>query len=82
MQYQKPVLVQGQHLKMNPQLYQSIQLMALPLQELKFRLALVGQPQYPQGQTAEMLQQMPGRNSVFQTELSLGNYRLLNKKIQ
>ena len=38
MQYQKPALVQGQHLKMNPQLYQSIQLMALPLQELKFRI--------------------------------------------
>ena len=38
MQYQKPVLVQGQHLKMNPQLYQSIQLMALPLQELKLRI--------------------------------------------
>jgi RNA polymerase sigma-54 factor len=37
-QYQKPALVQGQHLKMNPQLYQSIQLMALPLQELKFRI--------------------------------------------
>jgi len=37
-QYQKPVLVQGQHLKMNPQLYQSIQLMALPLQELKLRI--------------------------------------------
>ncbi len=38
MQYQKLALVQGQHLKMNPQLYQSIQLMALPLQELKFRI--------------------------------------------
>lgn len=38
MQYQKPALVQGQQLKMNPQLYQSIQLMALPLQELKFRI--------------------------------------------
>lgn len=38
MQYQKPVLVQEQKLKMNPQLYQSIQLMALPLAELKFRI--------------------------------------------
>lgn len=38
MQYQKPALVQGQQLKMNPQLYQSIKLMALPLQELKFRI--------------------------------------------
>lgn len=38
MQYQKPALVQGQQLKMNPQLFQSIQLMALPLQELKFRI--------------------------------------------
>jgi RNA polymerase sigma-54 factor len=37
-QYQKPALVQGQQLKMNPQLYQSIKLMALPLQELKFRI--------------------------------------------
>jgi RNA polymerase sigma-54 factor len=37
-QYQRPALVQGQQLKMNPQLYQSIQLMALPLQELKFRI--------------------------------------------
>lgn len=38
MQYQKPVLVQEQKLKMNPQLYQSIQLMALPIQELKFKI--------------------------------------------
>jgi RNA polymerase sigma-54 factor len=38
LQYQKPALVQGQQLKMNPQLFQSIQLMALPLQELKFRI--------------------------------------------
>jgi len=37
-QYQKPVLVQEQKLKMNPQLYQSIQLMALPIQELKFKI--------------------------------------------
>ncbi|MBN1686184.1 MAG: RNA polymerase factor sigma-54 [Spirochaetales bacterium] len=35
MQYQKPVLLQEQRLKMNPQLYQSIQLMAMPIQELK-----------------------------------------------
>ncbi|HUX20813.1 MAG TPA: RNA polymerase sigma-54 factor, partial [Spirochaetia bacterium] len=38
MQYQKPVIVQEQRLKMNPQLYQSIRLMALPLQELKFTI--------------------------------------------
>ena len=38
MQYQKPVLVQEQRQKMNPQLYQSIQLMALPIQELKFTI--------------------------------------------
>lgn len=38
MQYQKPVMVQEQRLKMNPQLYQSIQLMALPVQELRFKI--------------------------------------------
>lgn len=38
MQSQRPVLVQEQKLKMNPQLFQSIQLMALPLQDLKFRI--------------------------------------------
>lgn len=38
MQYQKPVIVQEQKLKMNPQLYQSIQLMALPIQELRFSI--------------------------------------------
>jgi len=38
LQFQKPVMVQEQKLKMNPQLYQSIQLMALPLQDLKFRI--------------------------------------------
>ncbi len=38
MQYQKPVILQEQKLKMSPQLYQSIQLMALPIQELKFRI--------------------------------------------
>ncbi len=38
MQVQKPVLIQEQRLKMNPQLFQSIQLMALPLQDLKFRI--------------------------------------------
>ncbi len=37
-QYQKPTLVQKQQLKMSPQLYQSIQLMTLPLQELKTRI--------------------------------------------
>lgn len=38
MQYQKPVIIQEQRLKLSPQLYQSIQLMALPLQDLKFRI--------------------------------------------
>ncbi|MFP4375621.1 MAG: RNA polymerase factor sigma-54 [Spirochaetales bacterium] len=38
MQYQKPALIQGQQLKMNPQLFQSIQLMAMPIQELKYRI--------------------------------------------
>lgn len=38
MQVQRPVLVQQQKLKMNPQLYQSIQLMALPIQDLRFRI--------------------------------------------
>ena len=38
MQYQKPVLVQQQKLKMSPQLYQSIQLMAMPLQDLKLKI--------------------------------------------
>ncbi len=37
-QYQRPQLVQEQRLKMSPQMFQSIQLMALPLQELKFRI--------------------------------------------
>ncbi len=38
MQYQKPVLIQEQKLKMSPQLYQSIQLMAMPLQDLKLKI--------------------------------------------
>ncbi|MFW6368707.1 MAG: RNA polymerase factor sigma-54 [Spirochaetota bacterium] len=38
MQFQKPGLHQEQKLKMNPQLYQSIQLMALPVQDLKLRI--------------------------------------------
>jgi RNA polymerase sigma-54 factor len=37
-QYQKPILIQEQKLKMSPQLYQSIQLMAIPLQELKVKI--------------------------------------------
>ena len=37
-QYQKPVLVQEQKLRMNPQLLQSIQIMALPLQDLRLRI--------------------------------------------
>ena len=38
MQYQKPVLIQEQKLKMSPQMLQSIQLMALPIQDLKARI--------------------------------------------
>ena len=38
MQYQKPVVMQEQRLRMNPQLFQSIQLMAMPIQELKFTI--------------------------------------------
>jgi RNA polymerase sigma-54 factor len=37
-QYQKPQMAQQQKLKMSPQMYQSIKLMALPIQELKFRI--------------------------------------------
>lgn len=39
MQSQRPVLVQQQRLKLSPQLYQSIQLMALPLVDLRQRIA-------------------------------------------
>ncbi|ADK83130.1 RNA polymerase factor sigma-54 [Sediminispirochaeta smaragdinae] len=39
MQYQKPVLIQEQRLKLSPQMLQSIQLMALPITELKLRIA-------------------------------------------
>jgi len=35
LQYQKPVIRQEQRLKMTPQLYQAIKIMALPLQELR-----------------------------------------------
>lgn len=38
MQYQKPVIIQEQKLKLSPQMYQSIQLMALPIQELNTRI--------------------------------------------
>lgn len=38
MQYQKPLTIQEQRLKLSPQLYQSIRMMALPLHELKFRI--------------------------------------------
>ena len=52
MQYQKPALVQKQQLKMSPQLYQSIQLMALPLQDLKLRI----QEEIEQNPALEVLQ--------------------------
>ncbi len=38
MQYQKPVIIQEQRLKLSPQMYQSIQLMAMPIQELNARI--------------------------------------------
>ncbi|MBI9103915.1 MAG: RNA polymerase factor sigma-54 [Spirochaetales bacterium] len=38
MQHQKAVLIQEQKLKMSPQMFQSIQLMALPIQDLKIRI--------------------------------------------
>ena len=38
MQYQKPVLIQEQRMKLSPQMYQSIQLMALPIQDLKLKI--------------------------------------------
>lgn len=38
MQYQKPVMIQEQKLKLSPQMYQSIQLMALPILELNTRI--------------------------------------------
>lgn len=38
MQYQRPALVQEQRLKLSPQLFQSIQLMALPIQDLRTRI--------------------------------------------
>jgi len=37
-QYQKPALVQQQKLKMSPQMYQSLQLMALPIQDLRIKI--------------------------------------------
>ena len=39
MQVQRPVLTQEQRLKMSPQLYQSIQLMALPIQDLQLKIS-------------------------------------------
>ncbi len=38
MQYQKPVLIQKPDLKMSPQMYQSIQMMALPLYDLRTKI--------------------------------------------
>ncbi len=38
MQNQKPVLIHEQRMKLSPQMYQSIQLMALPVQELKLKI--------------------------------------------
>ncbi|MFP4365150.1 MAG: RNA polymerase factor sigma-54 [Spirochaetia bacterium] len=38
MQFQRPELVQQQKLKMSPQMYQSIQIMAMPIMDLRFRI--------------------------------------------
>ena len=38
MQYQQPILIQEQRLKLSPQMYQSIKLMALPIAELNMRI--------------------------------------------
>ena len=38
MQYQRPVIIQEQRLKLSPQMYQSIQLMAMPITELNARI--------------------------------------------
>ena len=38
LQYQKPVLIQEQKLKLSPKMYQTVQLMALPVQELKQKI--------------------------------------------
>lgn len=38
MQFQKPILVQKQELRLSPQLLQSIQILALPMQDLKARI--------------------------------------------
>ena len=38
MQNQKPVLIHEQRMKLSPQMYQSIQLMALPVRELKLKI--------------------------------------------
>ena len=37
-QYQRPVLKQEQRLKLTPQLYQAIQIMALPIQDLRLKI--------------------------------------------
>ncbi|HDQ13289.1 MAG TPA: RNA polymerase sigma-54 factor [Sediminispirochaeta sp.] len=55
MQYQKPVIVQQQKLKMSPQLYQSIKLMAMPMQELKLKI----QEELEQNPALEVVDESP-----------------------
>jgi len=54
-QYQKPVIVQQQKLKMSPQLYQSIKLMAMPMQELKLKI----QEELEQNPALEVVDESP-----------------------
>ncbi len=67
MQYQKPVLVQEQKLRMSPQLYQSIQLMALPLHELKLQI----QEEIEKNPALEVLDEKPDESIDEQPERDL-----------
>ncbi|MCL1817566.1 MAG: RNA polymerase factor sigma-54 [Spirochaetaceae bacterium] len=55
MQFQKPVLVQDQRLRMNTQLVQSIQIMALPLLDLRIRI----QEELERNPALEVLEEPP-----------------------
>ena len=55
MQYQRPVIIQEQKLKLSPQMYQSIQLMALPIQELNTRI----QEELEKNPALEMISEKP-----------------------
>jgi RNA polymerase sigma-54 factor len=55
LQYQKPVIIQEQRLKLSPQMYQSIQLMSLPIQELNTRI----QEELDKNPALEMVSEKP-----------------------